>query len=130
MTVKKSQAEKLKLHNFTDDDDFPKPCKIIVSYDKTLQKITGKKEEEMIVSEGISFLLFLGMIFSSYPAIEFKYPPGVLGFTVNGKPPDDFEILNDGDKIFFTVGSEFIGTGNYCNQAPRGYRHYETGRII
>ena len=111
--VNKKSLEKLNLPDFAEDGDFPKPCKVIISYDKTLQKITGKKEEEAIVSEGIPFMIFLGTIFSSYPAIELKYPPGVLGFTVNGKPPDDFGILNDGDEIFFTVGSEFAGLNDY-----------------
>ena len=99
--------------DFFEDDDSLKPCKVKILYDETLQKITGRKEEEAIVSEGIPFMIFLGTIFSSYPAIEVKYPPGVLGFTVNGKPPDDFRILNDGDEIFFTVSSEFSGQDNY-----------------
>jgi len=113
MAVKKSQLKKLDISDFTKSGDFPKPCKIRISYDKTLQKITGKKEEEAIVSDGIPFMIFLGTIFSSYPAIELKYPPGVLGFTVNGQPPDNFGILNDGDEIFFTVSSEFAGIGDY-----------------
>ena len=113
MAVKKSQPKKLNLPDFPEDDDFLRPCKVKILYDETLQKITGRKEEEAIVSGGIPFMIFLGTIFSSYPAIELKYPPGVLGFTVNGRPPDDFEILNDGDEVFFTVGSGFSGGGNY-----------------
>ncbi len=115
MVVKKSQSKKMKLPDFSEDGNFPKPCKVMISYDETLQKITGKKEEEAIVSEGIPFLIFLGTIFSSYPAIELKYPPGALGFTVNGKPPDDFEILKNGDEVFFSVGSQFgeCGLGDY-----------------
>ena len=113
MAVKKSQPKKLTVPDFPEGGDFPKSCKVRISYDKTLQKITGKKEEEAIVSEGIPFMIFLGTIFSSYPAIELKYPPGALGFTVNGQPPDDFGILNNGDEIFFTASPRFDGTGEY-----------------
>ena len=113
MANKKLQPKKLNLPDFPEGDNFPKPCNIKISYDETLQEITGKKEEEAIVSEGIPFMIFLGTIFSSYPAIELKYLPGALGFTVNGHPPDDFEILKNGDEVFFTVGSQFAGIGDY-----------------
>ena len=107
------QIKKLNMPDFFEDDDSLKPCKVKILYDETLQKITGRKEEEAIVSEGIPFMIFLGTIFSSYPAIEIKYPPGVLGFTVNGQPPSDFEILKNGDEVFFTVASQFGGLGDY-----------------
>ncbi len=113
MSNKKHQPKKLNLPDFSGDSDFPKPCKIKILYDETLQKITGKKEEEAIVSEGIPFMIFLGTIFSSYPAIELKYPPGTLGFTVNGRPPSDFEILEDGDEVFFTAHSPFDNFMDY-----------------
>ena len=108
MINKKCKGDKkLNPSNFPKNDDFPKPCKIKISYDETLQEITGRSEEEAIISEGMSFILFLGTIFSSYPAIELKYPPGTLGFTVNGQPPDDFDALENGDEISFTVASRF-----------------------
>ncbi len=113
MATKKIQPKKMIPSDFSEDDNFPRPCKIKISYDDILQKITGKKEEEAIVSEGIPFMIFLGTIFSSYPEIELKYPPGALGFTVNGQPPDDFETLENGDEVFFTVGSGLNGLNNY-----------------
>ena len=58
-------------------------------------------------------MIFLGTVFSSYPEIELKYPPGMLGFTVNGQLPDDFEILENGDEVFFTVGSRLNGLNSY-----------------
>jgi len=89
--------------SFMSDQNFPKPIKIKIFYDKALQAITGKAEEEMLASEGVPFMFILSSIFVSYPEIEKKYPPGVLGFTVNGRPPEDFSILEDGDEIAFVV---------------------------
>ena len=81
--------------------DFPKPIKIKIFYDEGLKEITGKDFEEAVVSEGVSFVNQLYFIFASYPEIQKKFPPGQLGFTVNGKPPRDFDILSDGDEIKF-----------------------------
>ncbi len=66
--------------------------------------------EPAIVSENILFLEYLYFIFSSYPDIEKLFPPGVLGFTINGKLPDDFTTLNEGDVInFIVVTKSLIG---------------------
>ena len=74
--------------SFMSDQNFPKPIKIKIFYDKALQAITGKAEEEMLASEGVPFMFILSSIFVSYPEIEKKYPPGVLFpgffFTENG----------------------------------------------
>lgn len=86
----------------------PLPIKVTNFYDKTLQLITLKESEEAIVSEGITFLEYLYFFFSSYPEIQDKYPPGVLGFAVNGKLPTDFDVLKDGDKIHFKVVSNLL----------------------
>ncbi len=72
-------------------------------YDKPLQVITGCAFEPVIVSEGITFLEYFYFIFSFYPEIEKKYPPGILGFTINGKSPKDFTFLKEKDVIYFTV---------------------------
>jgi len=72
-------------------------------YDKTLQFITGCTTEPAIVSENLSFIEYLYFIFTSYPEIEMNYPPGYLGFTINGKRPGDFTILSEGDAINFFV---------------------------
>ena len=78
-----------------------KPIKIKVFYDSNLEKITGKKEEPAIISEGMNFAFFLSTIFSSYPTIQEKYPPGTFGFLLNNKKPNGFEILSEGDEIIF-----------------------------
>ena len=72
-------------------------------YDQTLQTITGCAFEPVIVSEGITFFEYLYFILSSYPEIEKRYPPGILGFVINGKSPKDFTILKEEDSIYFTV---------------------------
>lgn len=81
----------------------PKPQKITVFYDRKLEKITGKGSEIVLVNEGMSFSFFLKIIFESYPEIEKKYPPGVLGFSVNGKPPKEYDVLENGDKVKFSI---------------------------
>jgi len=79
--------------------EFPKPIKIKIFYDENLKKITGKDFEEAIVSEGLSFANLLYFIFSSYPEIQKRFPPGKLGLLLNNQPPKDFDILRDGDEI-------------------------------
>ncbi|KPJ55675.1 hypothetical protein AMJ49_06630, partial [Parcubacteria bacterium DG_74_2] len=61
-------------------ENFLKPIKIKVYYDKNLREITGKDFEEMMVSKGLSFAQSLYFLFSSYPEIQQKFPPGKLGF--------------------------------------------------
>ncbi|MGB9743630.1 MAG: MoaD/ThiS family protein [Minisyncoccales bacterium] len=80
-------------------EDFLKPIKIKIFYDENLKKITGKNFEEAVVSEGMTFVNQLYFIFSSYPEIEKRYPPGKLGLLLNNRPPKDFDILRDGDEI-------------------------------
>lgn len=79
--------------------DFPKPVAIALFYDKDLQKITKTASEETIVNEGMPFILLLSFVFKSYPEIEKQYPPGTLGLLLNGKPPQDFDIIQNGDRV-------------------------------
>lgn len=80
-------------------EDFPKPIKIKISYDEELKKITEKDSEEVVVSEGLRFVQFLGFIFTSYPKIQKNYPPGKLGLLLNNRRPQDFDVLEDGDEV-------------------------------
>lgn len=82
---------------------FSKSVGITVFYDKELNKITGKDKETVHINERMPFVLFLSTIFISYPAIQNKYPAGTLGFMVNGKPPLDFDQLQDKDIVKFLV---------------------------
>ena len=83
--------------------DFPKPIKIKIFYDEELKKITEKNLEEAVVSMGITFVDQLYFIFSSHPEIPKKYQPGKLGFLLNNRPPKEFDVLQDGDEIFFKI---------------------------
>ncbi|MEW6408484.1 MAG: hypothetical protein AB1465_07430 [Patescibacteria group bacterium] len=83
--------------------NFPKPIKIKIFYDGELKKITGKSKEIAWVSEGMTFAFFLYTIFRSYPEIENKYPPGILGLLLNDRPPGHFDVLKDGDEILLKV---------------------------
>lgn len=80
-------------------EKFLRPIKIKIFYDENLRKITGEDFEEAIVSEGMTFVKQLYFIFSSYPEIKKRYPPGKLGFLLNNRLPKDLDILQDGDEI-------------------------------
>lgn len=75
------------------------PIKVKIFYDENLRKITGKDFEEAIVSENLSFPMFLNFIFSSYPEITKKFIPGTLALLLNGKAPKEDDILKEGDQI-------------------------------
>jgi len=81
--------------------DLPRPIKVRIFYDSALKLITGKDSEEAIVSENLNFINLLNFIFSSYPAIPKKYIPGTLGLLLNGRKPEENDILKDGDKLEF-----------------------------
>ncbi|RJQ25469.1 hypothetical protein C4577_05605 [Candidatus Parcubacteria bacterium] len=80
-------------------DVFSKSITITLIYDSAVQKITNTPSEPSIVNEGMPFIMLLYFVFQSYPEIQEKYPPGTLGLLLNGKPPTDFDILQDGDKV-------------------------------
>jgi len=84
-------------------EDFLKTIKIKIFYDDELKKITKTNSEEAVISEGMTFAEQLYFIFSSYPEIPKKYPPGKLGFLLNNKLPNKFDILHDGDEITLIV---------------------------
>ncbi|MCD6471361.1 hypothetical protein J7K86_02435 [bacterium] len=80
-----------------------KSIKVNIFYDEELKKITGKKCEEVIVSENLNFIQLLNFIFSSYPEIPKRFIPGTLGFLLNGKEPKENDILKNDDKIEILV---------------------------
>jgi len=79
--------------------------KILITYDRTLQLITNKETEECIVSKSTYFFFILASVLESYPEMKRRFPPGILGFTVNGNAPEDGTILKDGDVVHFSVPS-------------------------
>lgn len=76
---------------------------ISITYSLALQEITGKAMESAIVSEGLPFDHFLLFVFSSYPGIERRYPPGTVCILVNDVPPDADYIMQDGDTLSLAV---------------------------
>ncbi|MEK9182106.1 MAG: hypothetical protein AAB781_00780 [Patescibacteria group bacterium] len=83
--------------------NMPRSIRIVVRYDKELQKITRKPECPVIMSEGSTFVYLLMNIFMEYPNIERRYPPGTLGFSINGISPKTYTPLFDGDLIDFSA---------------------------
>lgn len=100
MNDKKSKMTDNKMGNIP---GMPRAINVNVRYDSELQKITGNGTQQMMISEGASFLYLLMNVFSAYPEIEEKYPPGTLGMTINGIPPRDHAVLLDGDTIDFST---------------------------
>ncbi|MCM8799689.1 MAG: hypothetical protein NC900_03015 [Candidatus Omnitrophica bacterium] len=80
--------------------------RIIIFYDENLQKFTGIPFEEVKIPNNFTFLDFLHSLFSSYPEIPKNIPPGKLGFLLNGKTPESFDILRDQDQIELIVINE------------------------
>lgn len=95
-----------------DESEFPlgEPIKIRITYDKTLQGLTGVSEYFSYASPGAPFILILDAIFTEHPIIQKTYPPGVLGFTLNGLAPDVHTPLNDGDVIHLLIPENFRPT--------------------
>ncbi len=79
--------------------------KITITYDKTLQLITDRESEECIISNRVPFFFILTSVLESYPEMQKRFPPGSLGFAINGKPPEVNTLLKDGDIIHFSIPS-------------------------
>lgn len=77
----------------------PKPLTIRVTYKDRVADITRTTGEEVVVSEGFTFIMLLQEIFTAYPEIEQKFPPGSLGLLINDRPPTTDDILREGDEV-------------------------------
>lgn len=84
----------------------PRPARVEIRYDQTLQKITGRACDPIVVSEGLPFLMLLNTIFFEHPEIPMTYPPGVLGFLLNDVPPKNDTPIFEGDLL-----EMFVRTG-------------------
>ncbi len=80
-----------------------KPINIFVKFDSVMEAITGQTEMKIIMSHDAPFIFLLHSIFTSYPEIQRRYPPGKLAMTLNGQPPGEFELLKDGDRVSFFI---------------------------
>ena len=84
----------------------PRPISIILRFDKKLQEITDSREISIFTSECAPFLFLLSSIFDTYPEIEKRYPPGLLGLTINDIPPTPQTVLYEGDIVVLSAGTE------------------------
>lgn len=86
----------------------PPPINIVVRYDATLQKITNRAEDPVVMSEGSTFAYLLQNVLMAYPQIAEQYPPGVLEFSVNSVSPKPHTVLFESDVVLFATvqGSE------------------------
>ena len=98
-----NEEEMKKMEEVMASSGMPRGMNIHIRFDGELQKITKMEGFSMMISEGASFIFLLQSIFMEYPKIEKKYPPGVLGFSINGIPPRDYAMLFDGDTVDFCV---------------------------
>lgn len=84
------------------------PVNITVYYDKELQKITGSEKEPVVISSSAIFVYLLHILFTSYPDIERKYPPGTIGLLLNGRRPSEFDTFENGDEVRLVVVKETV----------------------
>lgn len=84
------------------------PVNITVYYDKELQKITGTEKEPVVISSSAIFVYLLQVLFTSYPEIEKKYPPGTIGLLLNGRPPSEFDTFKNGDEVRLAAVKETV----------------------
>ena len=79
----------------------PPSITITIQFDTELQKVTGTAGHPVVMSEAASFALLLISVMEEYPEIASSYPPGTLGFTLNGKRPETYSPLFHGDVVHF-----------------------------
>lgn len=80
-----------------------KSINIFVKFDPVMEAITGRTEMKIIMSENSPFIFLLHSIFTSYPEIQRRYPPGKLAMALNGHRPTEYELLQDGDRVSFYI---------------------------
>ena len=81
----------------------PPAITITVRFDAELQKVTDAAEYPVVMSEAASFAFLLMAVIEEHPAIARGYPPGTLAFTLNGKRPETFSPLFNGDVVHFSI---------------------------
>lgn len=81
----------------------PAPITVTIQFDTELQKLTGTAGHPVVMSEASSFAFLFMSVMEEYPAIVAAYPPGTLGFTLNGKRPELYSPLFNGDVVYFLI---------------------------
>ena len=74
-----------------------------VTYDRTVQEVTGRPEDPLFLSDGCPFVMVLQSVFDQHPTLAMQFPPGMLGFTLNGRPPAPDSRVCRGDHIHLLV---------------------------
>ncbi|MFY9492973.1 MAG: hypothetical protein WAP55_00590 [Minisyncoccia bacterium] len=85
------------------DREMLKPVSVFIEFDPVMEAITGQTKIKIMMSENAPFVFLLHSIFTSYPEIQKRYPPGRLAMALNGHPPTEYELLREGDKITFSI---------------------------
>ena len=76
---------------------------IRITYDETIQRLTGVAEDISYASPGAPFVMVFNSILFEHPEIQKNFPPGVLGIELNGGRPDVDTLLQDGDRIHLLI---------------------------
>ena len=81
---------------------------VTVRYDSRVAGVVGVRSEEVVFGDELKFCYVLHLLFQNRPEIPEAFPPGVLGFTVNGEPPGCETPVRRGDVIEFLVEDECV----------------------
>lgn len=81
------------------------PVTVWIYYDPVLQNITGTAKEWAVVNKHSPFCFLFDNLLREYPRILTRFPPeaGLLGFTLNNRPPQMDTPLDEGDEIRFGI---------------------------
>ncbi len=93
---------------------------IYLEFDPDLQKVTGTAREQVEVTEGTPFLMFLQAIFDTYPQIMKHYPFSTLSFAINGIAPSLKATLTEYDIVTLLVTGD---KKRFLDIFPHHYRH-------
>jgi hypothetical protein len=83
-----------------------KPINVFVKFSPVMEAITGQEEMELVLSDGAPFLFLLHCIFTSFPELERRYPPGKLAISLNNHRPSEQDVLHDGDLVIVAPGGK------------------------
>jgi hypothetical protein len=82
-----------------------KPVTVYLEFDSKLQLITGTAREEIELTEGTPFIMFLQAILETYPRIIENFAMSSLAFSVNGIAPTIRATLSKNDVISLLVAN-------------------------
>lgn len=77
------------------------PIDISIVFAPSLAGLAQASRVESTCNEGCPFFFILQCVLIDFPAIPKKYPPGALGFTVNGAAPGMDYAMKAGDVVEF-----------------------------